>query len=228
MLISSWFWCLVLDHLSNQSAEAVQEEYSIYRRLLLPHIQSGVHCQWQWHGALLGLSHILGRVSCLCGSHSSLCIAAFWWNLVWCLCGCQSYPLLLCHLLAGLALWRVQEKWRQMPDAFCDPTAQQQGWVLPVSQPMKAVLFQLQLEIQQGSASPGELYILSRQVAVGDERGYKYGLDIALSLYPRCGWDEGYRTNCNEIIVFASSELPQESWLVQLPELWFLGCVRHS
>lgn len=173
----------------------------------------------KWHGALLGLSRILGRVSCFCGSHSSVCIASFWWNLVWCIRGCQSCPLQLCHLLVGPALWRVQEQWREVTDAFCDRTAQQQACVLPVSQPMWAVLFQLQLETQQGSASPGELYILAGQVAVGNERGYKHGLDIALSLYPRCSWDEGYRTNCNEITVFASSELPQEYWL--LPELWF-------
>lgn len=182
----------------------------------------------KWHGALLELSHVLVRASCFCGSHSSVCIPAFWWNLVWCLCGCWSCPLWLCHPLAGAALWRVPEQRRQMTDAFCDPTAQQRGCILPMSQARWAVLFQQQLEIQQDSASPGELYILAEQVAVGDERGYKYGLDIALSLYPRCGWDEGYRTNCNEITVFASSELPQECWLVQLPELGFQGCARHS
>lgn len=46
-------------------------------------------------------------------------------------------------------------------------------------------------------ALPAELYILAGHFAAGDEREYKYGRDITLSLAPRCGWDERYRTNCS-------------------------------
>lgn len=51
--------------------------------------------------------------------------------------------------------------------------------------------------IAQLPVLPGELYILAGQFATGDEREYKYGLDIILSLAPRCRWDEKYGTNCS-------------------------------
>lgn len=51
--------------------------------------------------------------------------------------------------------------------------------------------------IAQLPVLPGELYILAGQFATGDEREYKYGLDITLSLPPRCRWDERYGTNCS-------------------------------
>lgn len=220
----AWFWTTWAISVQTQFRRNIQ----FIRCLLLPHMQSSVHCQWQVAWCPVGT------------------VPHPWQSelFLW-------VPQLHVHYhilvkLGVVHIWVSELSFAALPSVCRASTVESAGEMETddrcllrlhskaaglCSASVTAYVscsFQLQLEIQQDSASPGELYILTGQVATGDERRYKYGLDIALSLYPRCGWDEGYRTNCNDFTVFASSELPQECWLVQLAELWFQGCARHS
>lgn len=197
----AWFWTTWAISVQRQFRRNIQ----FTRCLLLPHMQSSVHWQWQVTWCPVGT------------------VPHPWQSelLLW--VPQQRVHCLILVKLGQVYMWVSELYSAALPSACRASTVEsagemetgdkcllwlhsmQQTCVLPVSQPMEAVLFQLQLEIQQDSASPGKLYILAGQVAVRDERGCKYGLDIALSLYRRCGWDEGYRTNCNEITIFASS-----------------------
>lgn len=73
-------------------------------------------------------------------------------------------------------------------NAFCNHTARQHGLCSAGVTACVSSSFSAAAEgIARLSTSPGELFILAGQFAVGDERECKYGLDITLSLYPRCG-----------------------------------------
>lgn len=129
--------------------------------------------------------HLSSRVSR--GSLLRCCNSVWIWS--W------SYPLWLCHPLLRPALRRAQET---EANAFRDRAVRQHG-LLSASAAAGASSY---LSEAAGAtarlwALPAELYILAGHFAAGDEREYKYGRDITLSLAPRCGWDERYRTNCS-------------------------------
>lgn len=82
--------------------------------------------------------------------------------------------------------------------AFRGHTLQQHRLLsVPVADCVDSYLSAAAEGIAQLPALPEELYILAGQFATRDEREYKYGLDITLSLAPRCNWDERYGTNCS-------------------------------
>lgn len=160
-------------------------------------MQSGIHahCWWQVTQCPLGPSHLTDSELLLLGTqhpvHYGILVELGAVHM------CQGCGVRVVSCGSAICFWgqhcaESRKKQRQMPSVTTQRSSM--GCILLQCHSLCKLFLFISIFL---SSSPGELYILAGQFAVSDERVCKHGLDITLSLYPRCVWDERYGTNCD-------------------------------